>query len=130
MARSFIEAVDHWVAFGLLAAVGVKMIVDALQKNGEEKVLSHRLPIVTFFLLGIATSIDAFAVGIGLGLEHPRHTVLWVVLLIGAVTLAVSLLGVSLGKKRVPIPERTATILAGAILIALGAKILVEHLLG
>lgn len=132
VARSFIEAVDHWVAFGLLALVGGKMIVESLKAKGETAD-AHLTPstsnLVTYFLLGVATSIDALAVGIGLGLDNPMSTVLWVVALIGAVTFVVSMVGVVFGKRNIPIPERTANIIAGIVLIALGLKILVEHLM-
>lgn len=132
IARSFIEAVDHWVAFGLLLFVGGKMIVEAIKGDVEEREQDSRHQVVnigTMFLLGVATSIDAFAVGIGLGLEHPIYQVLWIVLTIGVVTALVSIVGVFLGKRNVPIPERTATIIAGIVLIGLGVKILLEHLL-
>lgn len=132
VARSFIEAVDHWVAFGLLALVGGKMICESLKAKGETAD-AHLTPstsnLVTYFLLGVATSIDALAVGIGLGLDNPMSTVLWVVALIGAVTFVVSMVGVVFGKRNIPIPERTANIIAGIVLIALGLKILVEHLM-
>ena len=129
VARSFIEAVDHWVAFGLLALIGGKMIFVGIRNNEEDKQSSsHRSPLITYILLGIATSIDAFAVGIGLGLQEHLLVVLYIVSLIGWVTFLVSLLGVYLGKRNVSIPERTATILAGVVLIALGVKILLEHL--
>ena len=55
-------------------------------------------------------------------------TVLWVVALVGAVTFLAALLGIALGRRNIPIPERTANIIAGAVLIGLGVKILVEHL--
>jgi len=130
IAKTFIEAVDHWVAFGLLALVGGKMLFDGLRHKEEEGEFKHSVVTLgTMFLLGVATSIDAFAVGIGLGLEHPMTTVLWIVVTIGAVTLAVSLVGVHLGKRNIPVPERAATIVAGLVLIGLGTKILLEHLL-
>lgn len=129
VARSFIERVDHWVAFGLLSIVGGRMIVEAV-RNRENKVSARRgISVSSFFLLGIATSIDALAVGIGLGLDNPMPTVLWIVALIGGVTVCVSLLGVYLGKRNIPIPERTANIIAGMVLIGLGVKILLEDLL-
>ena len=132
IAKTFIEAVDHWVAFGLLALVGGKMLFDAI-KDSDNQAIKHSnnniVTLGTMFLLGVATSIDAFAVGIGLGLEHPLKTVLWIVVTIGAVTLAVSLVGVHLGKRNIPVPERAATIVAGLVLIGLGIKILIEHLL-
>lgn len=132
VARSFIEAVDHWIAFGLLAFIGGKMILDGIRGEEEEKekvMRGHRSLIYTYFLLGVATSIDGLAVGIGLGLDQPMSTVLWVVVLIGIVTFLVSMLGVFLGKRNIPIPERTANIIAGLVLIGLGVKILLEHLL-
>ena len=130
VARAFIESVDHWVAFGLLAIVGGKMIVDGIRNKEEDSLSSSgRSPLLTYFLLGVATSIDAFAVGIGLGLQEKLLVVLYVVSLIGLVTLLVSLLGVYLGKRNVPVPERTANIIAGVVLIGLGVKILLEHLL-
>ena len=130
VARSFIEAVDHWVAFGLLAFIGGKMILDAVRNNSEDNNdFNFQFSIFNYLLLGVATSIDAFAVGIGLGLDNPMGTVLWIVALIGAVTVAVSLVGVYLGKRNIPVPERTANIIAGLVLIGLGVKILLEHLL-
>jgi putative Mn2+ efflux pump MntP len=130
VARSFIEAVDHWIAFALLAFIGGKMILDGIRGAEEDNAApaTHRSMLYTYFLLGIATSIDGFAVGIGMGLDNPMSTVLWVVVLIGVVTFLVSLLGIYLGKRNIPIPERTANIVAGIVLIGLGLKILIEHL--
>ena len=130
VARSFIEAVDHWVAFGLLAFIGGKMILDGIRnKEEDEKTFHSQFSILNYLLLGVATSIDAFAVGIGLGLDNPIPTVLWIVAVIAAVTMLVSLLGVYLGKRNIPVPERTANIIAGVVLIGLGVKILLDHLL-
>lgn len=128
MAHGMIEAIDHWVAFGLLALVGGKMIADGL-KAGEESASPEPPSVGTMCLLGLATSIDAFAVGIGLGLQHPMPTVIWIVAVIGGVTAAVAMLGVALGRRQVPVPRRTANVVAGGVLIALGLKILLEHLL-
>ena len=125
----FIEAVDHWVAFGLLAIVGGKMVVEGIRNEEEENAAKYKqLNVGTFFLLGVATSIDGLAVGIGLGLDNPLRTVLWVVALVGAVTFMVSMLGIYLGKRNIPVPERTANIIAGVVLVGLGVKILIEHL--
>ena len=130
VSRAFIEAVDHWVAFGMLLFVGGRMIVEAIRnKPDDTKILNFQFSILNFFLLGIATSIDAFAVGIGLGLDNPLTTVLWIVALIGVITFVVSMVGVYLGKRNIPVPERTANIIAGLVLIGLGVKILLEHLL-
>ena len=140
VAREFIEAVDHWIAFGLLAFIGGKMIIESSKEcrecNGvqDNSNVSYspalpRTPLYSFFVLGVATSIDAFAVGIGLGLDNPLTTVLWIVATIGVVTTLVSLLGVYLGKRNIPVPARTANIIAGLVLIGLGVKILLEHLM-
>lgn len=130
VARSFIEAVDHWVAFGLLAIIGGKMILDGVKSEEEEhRGFTSRYLVLNYSMLGVATSIDGLAVGIGLGLGHPMPTVLWIVTVIGLVTLLTALLGIFLGKRNIPIPERTATIVAGVVLIGLGVKILLEHLL-
>ena len=139
VARSFIESVDHWVAFALLAFVGGKMIFSNDERGAmsdeqsaapkRSSLITHHSSLSTFFLLGVATSIDAFAVGIGLGLDNPISTVLWVVAIIAAVTFVVSMVGVYLGKRNIPVPERTANIIAGVVLIGLGVKILLEHLL-
>jgi putative Mn2+ efflux pump MntP len=107
------------------------MIVDGIRNQEEEVATRHKVVNVgTMFLLGIATSIDAFAVGIGLGLEHAIYDVLWTVAMIGGTTLIVSLIGVHLGRRNIPVPERAATIIAGVVLIGLGTKILLEHLIG
>ncbi len=130
ISRAFIEAVDHWVAFGLLAFIGGKMIVEGVRREEEESVSKYKnLNVATFFLLGIATSIDGLAVGIGLGLDNPMSTVIWVVATIGVVTFLVSMLGIFFGKRNIPVPERMATLIAGLVLIGLGVKILLEHLL-
>lgn len=129
VSRAFIEAVDHWVAFGLLAFIGGKMIFEGIRNEEEKGSRYHSLTVGTFFLLGVATSIDGLAVGIGLGLDNPMSTVIWVVGLIGVVTVLVSLAGIYLGKRNIPIPERTANIIAGVVLFGLGVKILLEHLL-
>lgn len=133
VACEFIEAVDHWIAFGLLAFIGGKMIWDGVMSKEDDDASANlstfHSPLSTFFLLGIATSIDAFAVGIGLGLDNPLTTILWIVATIGVVTTLVSLLGVYLGKRNIPVPERTANIIAGLVLIGLGVKILLEHLM-
>ena len=132
VARAFIEAVDHWIAFGLLAFIGGKMIWEGIKGEGEDDMRApdnRRSLVYGYFLLGVATSIDGLAVGIGLGLDNPLRDVLWIVTTIGVVTFLVASVGVYLGKRNIPVPERTANIIAGVVLIGLGVKILLEHLL-
>lgn len=124
--HAVIAAVDHWIAFGLLSLVGVKMIWDALRSSEEDcrMDVSRYWVIVT---LAIATSIDAFVVGIGFGLNSALPQILTTCLLIAAVTFLATLCGIFLGKRRIPIPEKWAGILAGLVLIGLGVKTLWEH---
>lgn len=126
--RSAAESFDHWIAFGLLLVVGGKMIWDAFHPNEEEKQLDVT-KLGTMCLLGVATSIDAFVVGIGFGMNSTLSEIVVTVLVIFVVTVLVSVVGVFLGKRSIPIPERTATVLAGLVLIGLGTYTLLEHLL-
>ena len=120
------SAVDHWIAFGLLLLVGSKMIWDAFH-GGEDVDALDVTKFGTMCLLGVATSIDAFVVGIGFGLSSTRWEIAVTVLVIFLVTFVVSVVGVCLGKRNIPVPEKTATILAGIVLIALGTYTLIEH---
>lgn len=125
--QSAMAAIDHWVAFGLLLLVGGKMTVDACRSNEGHKPLDVN-KISVMVMLGIATSIDAFVVGIGLGLEHSRRYMLLFVGTVAVATFLLSMLGYLLGNRRVLIPERPAGLIAGLVLIGLGAYTLVEHL--
>lgn len=122
-----LEAVDHWIAFFLLLVVGGKMIVDVLRNKPDEEQMDLSKTSV-LCLLGVATSIDAFVVGIGLGLDSDLAGILWTVFVIGLTTFLVSLLGWFLGSRNIPVPERIATIMAGVVLIGLGTYTLIEHL--
>ena len=125
--KDLISSVDHWVAFGLLFFVGGKMIFDAVRNAPDDKQLDiSKLGVLC--LLGIATSIDAFVVGIGLGLDNDISHILIIVAVVALVTFLVSMFGVALGKRNIPIPERFASIVAGLVLIGLGTYTLIEHL--
>lgn len=125
--HAFIAAIDHWVAFGLLLAVGGKMLFDAIRNAPREEQLDvSRFSVLC--LLATATSIDAFVVGIGLGLDNTFNSIILTVIIIALMTFLVSLLGLFLGKRNVPIPERLATALAGLVLMVLGTYTLFEHL--
>lgn len=123
---SAIETFDHWIAFGLLALIGVNMLKEALDK-GKEDAPDGDLSPRAMFLLAIATSIDALAVGISLAMAGDVP-ILLAVLLIGAVTFALSALGVKAGSVFGSRYEKKAQAAGGAILILLGVKILLEHL--
>lgn len=125
--KDLIALVDHWVAFGLLLLVGGKMIIDALRDVPDDRQLDIS-KVGVLCLLGVATSIDAFVVGIGLGLDNELPQIVFIVAVIAVVTFLVSMFGVVLGKRNIPIPERIASIVAGLVLIGLGAYTLIEHL--
>ena len=124
-----IQAVDHWVAFILLAIIGINMLKEALEKGCdcccEES--NGDLSVKTMFVLAIATSIDALAVGISLAMVGDVNIFLAAVL-IGAFTCGMSAMGVKIGNVFGTRYEKKAQLAGGVILILLGLNILLEHL--
>ena len=128
-----IEAVDHWVAFGLLASSGFNMLKEAVDRScgldGCDCADEHNadLGVKTMFVMAVATSIDALAVGISLAMAGGVN--IWLsVLLIGLTTFSFSAAGVKIGSLFGAAFEKKAQLAGGAILMALGVKILLEHL--
>lgn len=121
-----ISSFDHWVAFGLLVLIGVNMLREALGK-GEPENADDDLSVKTMFLMAVATSIDALAVGISLAMTGNVNIFL-AISLIGATTFCLSAIGVKVGSVFGSRYEKKAQIAGGIILIFLGIKILVEHL--
>ena len=117
-----IEAVDHWVAFVLLAIIGVNMIREALSKD-EEKV-DASLDGKTMFIMAVATSIDALAVGITFALEGENIAVS--AILIGVITFCISALGVKIGSVFGTKYKSKAEFVGGVVLVGIGLKILLE----
>jgi manganese efflux pump family protein len=123
----FIAPYDHWVAFGLLAFVGIRMIRSGLDKKGEiVKVNPSRG--WTLVLLSIAVSIDALAVGFSLGMVGV--TIWYPAVVIGVVTSLVSWLGLRLGNKLGEKFGKRMEIAGGIVLILIGLRIVIMHLLG
>ena len=123
--QEMIEAYDHWIAFGLLFLIGANMIREALSKKEEEST-NGALDLKTMFLLAIATSIDALAVGVSFACIQVK---IWSsVLIIGLTTFVFSVLGVKIGNVFGSKYEKSAGIVGGIILILIGLKILLEHL--
>ncbi|MBQ8360067.1 MAG: manganese efflux pump [Oscillospiraceae bacterium] len=122
-----IEAFDHWVAFGLLAIIGVNMLKEAFEKECECCDKNADFSAKTMFVMAVATSIDALAVGISLAMTGNVNIVL-AVTLIGVITFALSALGVKIGNLFGSRFEKKAQVAGGVILILLGIKILLEHL--
>ena len=121
-----IEVIDHWVAFGLLAIIGGNMLKEAFSK-GEEEEHGADLSFKTMFVMAVATSIDALAIGISLAMAGNVNIVA-AVSFIGITTCLLSALGVKIGNLFGSRFEKKAEAAGGLILIALGLKILLEHL--
>ena len=124
-----IQTFDHWVAFGLLAFIGVSMLKEAFEKKEADSCDANEadLSAKTMFVMAVATSIDALAVGISLAMAGDVNIVL-AVLLIGIITFILSAVGVKVGNVFGSRYEKKAQFCGGAILILLGLKILLEHL--
>ena len=120
-----IEAIDHWVAFILLGIIGINMLKEAFSKEEEEH--DADLSPKAMFVMAVATSIDALAVGISLAMAGDVNIVL-AVTLVGVITFAMSAMGVKIGNIFGSRFEKKAQLAGGVILILLGAKILLEHL--
>lgn len=124
----YIQAFDHWIAFVLLAFIGGKMLWDSLHEKETDSdatadTLSHR----ELLMLAIATSIDALAVGIAFAC---LDTNIWYAAsVIGMITFLLSMIGVMIGKRFGSCFQQKAGIIGGVVLIFIGVKILLEHLL-
>ena len=115
---------DHWVAFFLLAFIGSRMIYESIRKESNPLVSS--LSIKILLILSVATSIDALAVGLSLSLM--RISIMIPAVVTGVVTFSLSLLGVYLGGRFGRVLKNRVESLGGLILVAIGLKILFEHL--
>ena len=123
-----IESVDHWIAFGILVFIGLKMIVESFRKeNGEKHFDINRLRIL--LLLSLATSIDAVMAGMGFGLL--AASLAKTSLIISSLTFFISLGGILFGRfvinKSRLVSGRNAIFLGGLVLIGLSFIILSEH---
>ncbi len=123
--REYIADYDHWIAFVILAAVGGKMIYESFKITAAEKNFSPT-NILVLLVLSVATSIDALAIGITLSLV--AASIVTAVTVIGLVTFVLSYLGVIIGKRFGHIFENKIEAFGGIILIILGVKILLEHM--
>lgn len=127
--QSYIEPVDHWIAFALLAFIGGKMLYDAFhEEDGDEPIAGEaaRLDLKEILMLAIATSIDALAVGVSFAFL--QVDIVPAISLIGVITFALSLVGVAAGHQFGARFEKPATVVGGVVLILIGLKILLEHL--
>ena len=121
----FVTNVDHWIAFVLLAIIGGNMIKESREKVEEEECCAD-FSFKKMFVLAVATSIDALAVGVSFAFL--KINIWTAVLLIGVTTAAFSGVGVKIGNVFGSLYKSKAELVGGIILIAMGTRILVEHL--
>ena len=124
--EEYITSFDHWIAFGLLLFIGGKMIYEALRPDDDAETGSGKLDIKELFILAVATSIDALAVGITFAFL--RTAIVPAVTLIGVTTFVLSVIGVILGHRFGIRYKSKAELAGGIVLVLIGAKILLEHL--
>ena len=119
-----IKSVDHWIAFALLSLIGIKMIVETLKK--DEEAVNDSIDIKTMTVLGIATSIDALAIGVSLAFLNVN--IIKAVIAIGVITFLLCVWGVKIGNVFGDKYKKKAEFTGGIILIAIGIKILLQHI--
>ncbi|MBE5769879.1 MAG: manganese efflux pump [Clostridiales bacterium] len=129
--RSIVDAYTHWIAFALLAIIGINMIREALSEEEDQETACAcgALSAKAMFPMAIATSIDALAVGVSfaMGEAGDGMNIFAAVAMIGVITCLLSMIGVKMGSIFGAKYEKKAEILGGVILILLGVKILLEH---
>ena len=126
--QQYITSIDHWIAFILLVCIGGKMVVEAVRDRDHGGVGKKGRPLdyKEMFLLAVATSIDALAVGITFAfLDTP---IIEAIVIIGCTTFVLSIVGVIVGNFFGTRYKKKAEIIGGIILILIGLKILLEHL--
>lgn len=121
--RNKIEAIDHWIAFVLLAFIGASMIKKSMEESEE---MNDNFDVKTMLLLAVATSIDALAVGVSFAFL--KVNIVPAVIFIGVCTFALSIIGTKIGNVFGSKYKSKAELAGGIILIAMGLKILLEHL--
>ena len=123
----YIHAFDHWIAMGLLGFIGGKMIYEAYHGLASTTFSGDPTRGATLLMLSVATSIDALAVGLSLGVLHSN--ILYPSIIIGLVAGGFTILGIRLGCRLGMRFSRRVEIFGGLILIAIGIKIVLEHML-
>jgi len=123
--KNLISSFDHWIAFSLLAGIGIKMIYEGIkgENTGNKKSIIN---IRTLIILSFATSIDALAVGISFGIMNT--SLLISILIIGFFALIFSFTGFMAGNKAGEFFKGKIEIIGGSVLILIGVKIVIEHL--
>ncbi len=125
--QDLIKAFDHWVALALLSGIGGKMAYESFKTVKEEKKVSDITRGASLVLLSLATSIDALAVGLSLSLLRVR--ILYPSAVIGVVCFVLTAFGFAFGSRLGHLIGRRMELVGGLVLVGIGVKILVEHLL-
>ena len=121
-----VKAADHWIALILLAVLGIKMIIEGI-KSDEKNEIKNPDSTLTLITIAVGTSIDAFAVGVSFALLNIR---IWLSgIIIGVVTFLASMIAIRIGKSAGTMLGKKVEIVGGLILIAIGIKIFLEHIL-
>jgi len=120
-----IQKFEHWIAFGLLTIIGANMIKESFSKD-EEKHDDNKFKFINMLLLAIATSIDALAIGVTFAFF--KINIFAAIAIIGLTTFCISICGVKIGNIFGVKFKSKAELLGGIVLVALGLKILLEHL--
>ena len=123
--EKIIGAVDHWIAFGLLGFIGIKMIHEAFDSSGDKSCTEDPTQGARLLGLSIATSIDALAVGLTLGVLNEH--IWYPSIIIGIVAALLTMIGIKLGCRIGMYFSKKMEIVGGIILIAIGIKILLDH---
>lgn len=137
--ESYITAIDHWIAFILLGVIGGKMIYESLKGHDDEEVEveakdelaidsnKNRFTLKSLFILGVATSIDALAVGVSFAFLNV--SIIPAIIIIGVTTFVLCILAVYIGRIFGSLIQKRAELFGGIILVIIGIKILLEHIL-
>lgn len=123
--RGAISGIDHWVAFGLLALIGGRMIWEALHPDADDEQRDSGIPLGELLLLALATSVDALAVGLSLAFLDVE--ILPAVAAIGVTTFVLTLVGVFVGHRAGSRFRTPAEVAGGVVLILIGVRILLDH---
>ena len=122
--EQIVKKVDHWFAFILLSAIGANMIKESFSEDTEDE--NDDISVKAMFILAVATSIDALAVGITFAFF--KVNIILAISLIGIITFALAVVGTKIGNRFGGKYESKAELAGGIILVLLGLKILLEHL--
>jgi putative Mn2+ efflux pump MntP len=121
-----LKATDHWIALGLLGFLGIKMIIDGLRRKDNKEIKDYS-KVLVLFTIALGTSIDAFAIGVSFAL---LDVMIWISgLIIGIVTFLASMTAIRIGKSAGSRLGQKVEIIGGLILISIGLKIFIEHIL-